>query len=532
MSKTPVCRPCPECYRAIIELDLPPAASFVYRGNNNMSTALPNPNVMLCSGMDCEIPAQDVVVAGDPDAGKFCLAGALTAFRSLTYFRVIRRGRISHFEVYQPHIKPGEEPEKILILTGSDWRDLLVRYAEASAKAMGVQKIDAHKNLTGYCSWYYYYKQFSEANLLENIDVLAKNRSPYAARYIQIDDGYQAHQGDWLDRREDWPTPLDQIAKKITDAGMEAGIWTMPFAASTSSRVFTEHPDWFVHDAHGKAIAIRGWSPAPDRDWVTLDPTVPEAREHLRHVFTTFRSMGFTYFKMDALGYALINGVRHDPNATPVSAFRLGLQTIRDAVPDSRLLVCCPPFMACLGLAENARVSNDTSRYFDDSNRRNFPISGCDIRTAARLTLAHWWKYDRWFRCDPDSLMARQDNAWYNRCEAKYSVLTGILTGVCLTSDHLARIGTDRNRLLGVAQRIRMRNVRPLDWPAGSWPKLMEGTVNGKYAVAIFNDSESKGTWKFEEIGLPAECKELLEDAVYSNEITLEPHDAALLIGK
>ena len=77
MSKNPVCRPCPECYRAIIELDLPISASFVYRGNNNMSTALPNPNVMLCYGIDCEIPAQDVVIAGDPDAGKFCLAGAL-----------------------------------------------------------------------------------------------------------------------------------------------------------------------------------------------------------------------------------------------------------------------------------------------------------------------------------------------------------------------------------------------------------------------------------------------------------------------
>ena len=52
----------------------------------------------------------------------------------------------------------------------------------------------------------------------------------------------------------------------------------------------------------------------------------------------------------------------------------------------------------------------------------------------------NFWRFDRWFRMDPDSLMARQDNAFYTAGEARISVLTGIMTGVCLTSDNLATI--------------------------------------------------------------------------------------------
>ncbi|MBE6359616.1 MAG: alpha-galactosidase [Lentisphaerae bacterium] len=521
-------------YRAYLPVELPPEATYVYRGNNNMESAVVAPNVHMIHGCDAALTAQDVVVVGDVASKRYILAGALSARYSLTYFTVIRRGKLCGIEVFMPHITNGREPEKTVVLEGDDPQKLLIEYAEMAAKEMGVKNIEASENMTGYCTWYYYYAGVSEADLLANIDAIRDNRTVYNAKYIQIDDGYQRHQGDWLDQRDAWPTPLTEIAAKIIDAGSVPGIWTMPLLASTASRVYQEHPDWFVKDAAGNTMIIQGWSPEPDNHWVCLDATLDEVLEHLANIFKTFRSWGFAYFKMDGLSYGLMEGVRHDPDATPVSAFRRALEAIRKAVPDAVLLACCAPFMPCMGLVDNCRVSTDTSRYY----KSNQQIAGntdldyfCSISRAAHLTLANWWKFDRWFRCDPDTMMARQDNAFYSYGEAKISVLTGILSGVATTSDHLGTISPERLALLGRAQNLRMRDVRPVEWQQNRWPQFFSGTVDGKRALAVFNDTEQELVCCFADYGLPETCDEVLDTpSVRKVKIIVPAHDAALLI--
>ena len=122
-------------YRAYLPVDLPPEASYVYRGNNTMSSALIAPNLQWLHGSDEMLVSHDVVVLGDQDTSKYILAGALTAKRSLTYFTVIRRGRLRGVEVFMPHIADGEEPEKLVVLEGNNPEDLLIKYAELAAEA-------------------------------------------------------------------------------------------------------------------------------------------------------------------------------------------------------------------------------------------------------------------------------------------------------------------------------------------------------------------------------------------------------------
>ena len=523
-------------YRAYLPVDLPPEACYVYRGCNNMSSAVVGSTLHSIDGCDEMLVCHDVTVVGDTKSGKYILAGALTAFRSLTYFTVIRRGRIQGIEVWMPHITAGENPEKLVVLEGDDPNELLVKYADMAAVEMGVPKFDTSVNLTGYCTWYYYYAGVSEKNLLENVEAIKANRSVYSPAYIQIDDGYQTHQGDWLDQRDAWPTPLEEIARKIEDAGSIPGIWMMPMLASSASRVYKEHPDWFVKDENGQPKVIKGWSPPPDGYWGCLDTSQDEVLEHLASIFRKFRSWGYKYFKMDGMAYGLMEGVRKDPCATPISAYRQALKAIREAVPDSILLACTAPFIPSMGLVDNCRVSADTSRYFE--LRSPYPVNTdidtcCSIRRAAHQTLSNWWKIDRWFRCDPDTMMARQDNAFYTYGEAKISILTGILTGVSLTSDHLGTIAPERLALLGRAQNIRMRDPRPVNWQVNLWPQVFSGTVNGKKALAIFNDSEKEVVYCFADYGMPAECREVLDTpSVRYNKIILPAHDAALLIAE
>ena len=305
----------------------------------------------------------------------------------------------------------------------------------------------------------------------------------------------------------------------------------MPTTASTASKVYQAHPDWFVKNEHGETATLPGWSPAPDNHWACLDSTNPEAREHIANVFKTFRSWGFTYFKMDGLYFGLQKGIRRDPDATSVSAFRLLLKTIREAVPDAVLMACSEPFLPCLGLVDNARVSNDTSRYFHGTQEpKNAPQQcGCSIADAFHISLANFWCFDRWFRADPDVVMARQDNAFYTRGQAKISVLGGIMTGVSFTSDHLGTINPERNALLAKAQDIRMRDVRPLNTVPNIWPMEFEGTVNGKRAVALVNDTPAVKVWKLADLGLPEHVYDLLDDRKVFHEITMNGEDAALL---
>lgn len=532
---TQVCwKPQRNCYRAEFELDLPPGAGFMFRSSNNMTPLLVSSNVFWPPAFEGEYPSQDVIVVGDVDSRQYVLAGAVTAHRSLTYFSLLKRGRFKSILVKQPDILDGDTPEELVVLKGDDWRKLLFDYARIAAAKMKVPAIAAEKNLTGYCTWYYYYADVTEADFLENLRALEmKKNSPYSAAVVQIDDGYQSFQGDWLDQDASWPTPLAEIGRRINAAGMRAGIWTMPLLASTASRVYREHPDWFVKKENGEVLEIHGWSPPPDHLWVCLDATQEAVREHLAKVFKTFRSWGFSYFKMDGLGFGLPQGVRQDRNATAVSAFRQALGAIREAVPDATLLGCCPPFLACLGLVDNCRVSPDTGRYWYAPslplNCEGGPTPG--IASALHSTVSNFWMYDTWFRADPDTLMARQDNAYYTEGEARISVLTGILTGVAITSDHLGRIATERLDLLGKAARYRLRHARPLEWASDRWPQIFEGTIDGRRGIALINDAAVPVTYDFAKLGLTGEAEELLQGlGKVTGQITLEPHDAALLI--
>ena len=524
-------------FRAEIKLELPPASSFCYVSNAMMSQVFPRPNLERVLDWTRDVFSTDVIVVGNDFENRYVLAGALTAFRSTTDFTAKMRNRtFVSVEMVQRYILPDEEPEETVILEGDDWRELLIRYAKMAAQRMNVKKIPERENLTGYCSWYYYYKNVTQKDFLENLEALKNTSSSYYAQYVQIDDGYQTWQGDWLDCRKEWPGPLELVAEKITESGRKAGIWLMPFTASTASNVYKTHPDWFVHDEKGCLVTVQGWTPPPDDQWACLDTTIPEVREHLKNVFVSFWKMGFSYFKMDALMYGLFEGVRRDKNATPVSAFRLGLQTIREAVPEALLMACSSPLMPCMGLVDHIRVSNDTSRYFgtEKYENENFPrCSGADILSAIRVSLSHFWKFDRWFRCDPDVVMARQDNAFYSRNEAKFSVLGAVMTGITFTSDHFDTIAPDRLKLLEKAQKIRMRKVQPfITSEAGLWPVLYEGEIRGRRAVAVFNDTRFAKKYTLAELELPDCCMELLEDTEIKDSFEISAHNAMLLVEK
>ena len=528
----------PRCYEKWLPLDfMAPETDFVFLHTNNMVNVSYSSCACTMSEFTGEHPSQDVVVVGDRKTDDYILIGAVTAFRSMTFFSVHRKARVTGVMMRQPDIAVDGEPEKVIILRGNDWRKLLKEYAECAAREMGVSRSTPQKNITGYCSWYYYYAGVTQDDLLENIEAVSKRRNErYHVDVIQIDDGYQTFQGDWLDRDASWPEPLETVAEKINAAGAVPGIWLMPFLASTASRIFREHPELFVKNKNGEVLVFSGWSPAPDNHWACLDATLPETREHISAFMKTMRAKGFRYFKMDGLGFALVDGVFHDPDATSVSAFRLGLKTIREAVPDAILLGCCPPFMACLGYVDMCRVSCDTSRMWFGGHPKYVLPQNCDgagvgIKNSLHGVEANWFVNDIWFRSDPDVVMARADNAWYSAGEARLSAAAAILTGVALTSDHLGKISDDRYEILAAAAELRLSDAYPADWEADRWPTVFTGKCGEKRAALFLNDTEEELVFEFARWGLPETCIEkLAQKGKVVSQLAVPAHDAAFVI--
>lgn len=511
----------PSGYHAEYRVNLPENAFFLYSTSNGMSMREPMAPIRDAGAHNSAFPSDDVIIIGDSEKAIYVLVGALTALRSLTHLTALKRaGRFHAITVWQPEIGPDEKPEEVIILTGSDWRALLVQYAEAAIQANRLGRRPRPPRLTGYCSWYYYYDKLSQADFLHNLAAIrqtaGRDGRPLLS-IMQIDDGYQPFQGDWLERSDTWPDPMETVAAKIRAAGMTAGIWLMPFVVSTASRVYREHPEWLVRMDDGKIAMVQGWSPAPNHLWCFLDMTIPAVRAHIRKVCRTLHDWGFRYFKLDGLSFGLYPGRYHDPHATAVSAFRQGMQCIREALPDATILACGPVFLPCLGYADSCRCGNDT--------KADWPM----LADAVHGALSRWWQFDRWYCADPDVIIVRHDRSTLTDGERRISALAAILGGVAFTSDRIDLLSEYEKHLLRLGLELHVTDLMPQKWDYRKWDTVFTGRLNGGNALAVINDSECEMPIFLPEFGFTATAHELLHPLGQCHgTVTIPPHDAML----
>lgn len=259
------------------------------------------------------------------------------------------------------------ELEDLFIKSGSNREELLEEFADKISKNHTMLE---YKNPpTGWCSWYCFGPRVTEKNILDNLDSI-KARD-IDLKFIQIDDGYQKHMGDWLEFDESFPNGIKPLFDKIIEKGFEPAIWVAPFIAQKESTVFKNHPDWFIKDEDGKPLAsdtfsFGGWRCAP---WYMIDPTNPEAYEHLKNVFSTMRNeWNCKYFKLDAnMWGAMHKGVHYDKSASKTESYRLGMKAVLEgAGEDSFLLGCNAPMWPSIGTIHGNRITGDVTRSFDN----------------------------------------------------------------------------------------------------------------------------------------------------------------------
>jgi hypothetical protein len=221
------------------------------------------------------------------------------------------------------------------------------------------------KPVVGWCSWFAFFGEVTDRDVRRTADVVSEALRPYGYEYLQIDDGYQRGTGLpqlWLKPNEKFPDGLEATASYIRGKGLRPGIWTN--ATFSQTAYAQEHRDWFVRDAAGN-VARGNWIEHP------VDSTAPGALDALvRPIYDGLRSMGWEYFKLDALrhlryeGYNSYRGHFEKKNVAPGDALRRYVAAVRDEIGRDRFLLACWGVRPELvGVVDGCRIGTDGFSY-------------------------------------------------------------------------------------------------------------------------------------------------------------------------
>jgi len=395
-------------------------------------------------------------VARSADGGACCV-GALERGEGLgvVYLRREPEAVRVEAEVFlQVPVAPGgaRSGETLRVALGGDPQALLEEHAAEHGRRGGART--AARLRTGWCTWYQFFHDLGEDDVLRNLEHLAARRDEIPVDLVQIDDGYQRAVGDWLETSPRFPRGLAPLARQIRDAGFEAGLWTAPFCVVPESRLFRERPEWLLRQAGG--LLFRGllhpeWS--AEGAVHVLDASLAPVREHLTALFRELVALGFTYHKLDFLYTQAMAAESADPALSRAARLRRGLEAIRSgAGEDAFLLGCGCPLGPAVGVVDGMRIGPDVAPAW--APQMPVEILGLaptapSTRNAVRNVLNRAWMHRRLWLNDPDCLMARSTSTALSRAEADTLAAAIAATGgLAVVSDDLPVLDAEARRLL------------------------------------------------------------------------------------
>lgn len=373
--------------------------------------------------------------------------------------------------------------EDMVFLQGADRAEVLAEFAD---RLVEHHRADCMPDLppSGWCSWYCFRAEVTAEDVRANQEFI--RREVPQLEFIQIDDGYQAAMGDWLETGSAFGGGIHEVIREIRDRGSEPAIWVAPFVAQRDSKVFSEHPHWFLKDDDGNPLSsdrvtFGGWRCGP---WYALDPTNPQVQMHLNKVFSTMRfEWGIKYFKLDACYWgAMQGGRRFDPKATKIRAYRMGMRSVQRGADWTYILGCNHPTWPSMGICQGSRTSDDISRTwerFRSTGRQNLMRSWLNGKT--------WWN-------DPDCVVLTGDLS-----EEEFQFHATVMYasgGAVISGDDLPSVAAHRLEML--------RKMLPTTGTAAQFgdDSLSVGTITlpEKTTFCLFNweDAPSKVSFTLE----------------------------------
>ncbi len=403
-------------------------------------------------------------------------------------------------------IYPGEKllSEELALAYGDNPCELAEAYADLWGERMKARR---SQPFTGWCTWYYFYGENTEKDVLECVRKAKELALPL--EYILVDDGYQKAIGDWLEvNRDKFPSGMKYLAEKIKEAGFKPGLWLAPFAVAQDSSLLAEHPDWVLRDENGEPVlAWEHWG-VP---CYSLDLSRPEVQNWLKELFATLhRDWGYELFKLDFLFAGAMPGQRHNPRLTRAEALRRGLEAIRESVGDEvYILGCGAPLGPSIGIVDAMRIGPDVHPDWHPFWR---DLTSPSAENSIRNTMTRYFFHRRLWANDPDCILIRtrddQSNLVLNEVRTIVSIV-GLSGGAVVDSDNLLSLRRGRLKYLRRILPPCPENARTIDLFRQEKPSIMVMEIErlwGKWwVVGIVNwsDRTVSTTLTLEELGIP-----------------------------
>ncbi|MWG34536.1 alpha-galactosidase [Halomarina oriensis] len=360
--------------------------------------------------------------------------------------------------------------------------DALAALAETIADRMDARVPE--RAPTGWCSWYHYFTEVTADDVRTNLDALDAWDADFDV--VQLDDGYEVAFGDWRTLDEGFDD-MRELREDVAAAGYTPGLWLAPFYVQADSDLAAAHPEWLLTRDGEPVDAGPRHGPM-----YALDTTHPGVERWLRETFeTVVDEWGFDYLKLDFLYAAALPGDRTE-DVTRATAYRHGLEVIREAVGETFVLGCGAPQFASVGLVDAMRVGPDTAPYW---HRAGESASQPAHENAVRNVLNRQFTHRRLWLNDPDCQLVRSTTDLTSAERESFAALVALTGGTNVLSDALAEIDdagrTLFERTLPPVTNGHVDGVGEREFPNRV---VCERPADGAVAVAAFNWTDEPRT--------------------------------------
>ncbi|MCF7847598.1 MAG: alpha-galactosidase [Kiritimatiellales bacterium] len=323
---------------------------------------------------------------------QYVFAGSLSWRTFLPLFHYQDNAFVIRADGERRLLQPGEQLhfEKIVFARGDCWQELLDEFGDAIARENGIWRLK-DEEFKGWATWDYYGRIFTDKDVFGNMDAL--NKFAPDANLIQIDGGWWTERGDYTSIRDGLDGGIKALAGRIASDGKTPGLHFDGFRGDAASEICKTHPEYFLHDQDGNLIVDYNQKPDKLMKYTFFDYSHPGARAHIAECVRTMKEdWGIRYFKVDFMRYGLqydilknVNKkkktvdhiVAHDPSLTSVERFRLGMETIREAIGENNyFLGCSAVFGPCIGFVDGMRTGGDVHPRYDAFPQRCLANAG------------------------------------------------------------------------------------------------------------------------------------------------------------
>ena len=164
---------------------------------------------------------------------------------------------------------------------------------------------------------------------LEPLVELAEKAAAIGVERFVLDDGWfgsrrddHAGLGDWWVSPEVWPQGLHPLVDRVTQLGMQFGLWVEPEMVNLDSDIARAHPEW--------VMATGGRTPVPSRHQQVLNLGIPECYAHIRDaLFAILAEYDIAYLKWDH-NRDLVDAGSHPDGRPGVHAHTLAVYRLLD----------------------------------------------------------------------------------------------------------------------------------------------------------------------------------------------------------